>query len=62
MSLCDFSKNLSAELENLFANLGDSNIPEEAHRLDEQKVTNSAHETVDIRDILARMSQPESKA
>lgn len=34
MTFRDFSKHLSDELENLFATLGDSNLPEEASRLD----------------------------
>lgn len=35
MKFRDFSKNLSDEIENLFANIGDSCLPEEAHRLDD---------------------------
>ena len=46
MTFKDFSKNLSSEIENLFATLGDSNLPENAHRLDQ---------TINIDDILARM-------
>lgn len=34
MSFRAFNKNLSEEIENLFANLGDSQGPEEARRLD----------------------------
>ncbi len=34
MKFKDFSKNLSGEIENLFATLGDSQLPEDAHRLD----------------------------
>ena len=34
MSFRDFSKNLSSEIENLFATLGDNNSPEDGHRLD----------------------------
>lgn len=35
MKFRDFSKNLSSEIENLFATLGDASLPEEAHRLDQ---------------------------
>lgn len=35
MKFKDFSKNLSSEIENLFATLGDNNLPEEARRLDQ---------------------------
>jgi len=35
MKFRDFSKNLSNEIENLFATLGDNQLPEDAHRLDE---------------------------
>lgn len=34
MKFREFSKNLSSEIENLFATLGDNCLPEEAHRLD----------------------------
>lgn len=46
MKFRDFSKNLSSEIENLFATLGDSCLPEEAHRLDQ---------TVRIEEILEKM-------
>lgn len=46
MKFREFSKNLSSEIENLFATLGDNCLPEDAHRLDE---------TVSIQDILERM-------
>lgn len=35
MTFRDFSKNLSDEIENLFATIGGSCLPEDAHRLDE---------------------------
>lgn len=34
MAFKDFSKSLSSEIENLFATLGDNNLPEASHRLD----------------------------
>jgi hypothetical protein len=46
MKFREFSKNLSSEIENLFATLGDSCLPEEAHRLDE---------SVSIQEILERV-------
>lgn len=46
MKFREFSKNLSSEIENLFATLGDSCLPEEAHRLDE---------SVSIKEILERV-------
>ncbi len=46
MKFKDFSKNLSSEIENLFAQLGDNNLPEDSHRLDQ---------TVNIDDIMARI-------
>ncbi len=46
MTFRDFSKNLSDEIENLFANLGDSCLPEEAHRLDQ---------TISIEEIMERV-------
>ncbi len=46
MKFREFSKNLSSEIENLFATLGDNCLPEEAHRLDD---------TVAIQDILERI-------
>lgn len=46
MKFREFSKNLSSEIENLFINLGDSCLPEEAHRLDE---------SVSIQEILERV-------
>ena len=57
MSLRDLSKNLSSELENLFANLGNSNLPEQAQRLDDQKENNAGCEAVDISGIMNRMKQ-----
>ncbi|MCR6652241.1 MAG: hypothetical protein NVV73_12420 [Cellvibrionaceae bacterium] len=36
MKFREFSKNLSSEIENLFATLGDNCLPEEAHRLDHE--------------------------
>lgn len=45
MKFREFSKNLSSEIENLFATLGDSCLPEEAHRLDE---------SVSIKEMLER--------
>ena len=35
MSFRDFSKNLSSEIENLFATLGNNNLPEDTRRLDQ---------------------------
>ena len=35
MTFKDFSKNLSGEIENLFATLGNNNLPEESRRLDQ---------------------------
>ncbi len=61
MSLRDLSKNLSSELENLFANLGDSNLPEHAHRLDDQKENEAGCEAVDISGIMARMKQADGE-
>ena len=46
MKFREFSKNLSSEIENLFATLGDSCLPEEAHRLDE---------SVSIQEMLERV-------
>lgn len=46
MKFRDFSKNLSGEIENLFATLGDSQLPEDAHRLDE---------TISIDDFMAKI-------
>jgi hypothetical protein len=46
MKFREFSKNLSSEIENLFATLGDNCLPEEAHRLDE---------SVSIQEILERV-------
>lgn len=46
MKFREFSKNLSSEIENLFATLGDSCLPEDAHRLDE---------TVSIQEIMERV-------
>lgn len=46
MKFREFSKNLSSEIENLFATLGDNSLPEEAHRLDE---------SVSIKEILERL-------
>ena len=46
MKFREFSKNLSNEIENLFATLGDNCLPEEAHRLDE---------SVSIQEILERV-------
>jgi hypothetical protein len=46
MKFREFSKNLSSEIENLFATLGDNCLPEDAHRLDE---------TISIQDILERV-------
>jgi hypothetical protein len=48
MKFREFSKNLSSEIENLFATLGDNCLPEEAHRLDE---------TISIQDILERVKK-----
>ena len=48
MKFREFSKNLSSEIENLFATLGDNCLPEDAHRLDE---------TVSIQDILERVKK-----
>ncbi len=46
MKFREFSKNLSSEIENLFATLGDNCLPEDAHRLDQ---------SVPIADILERV-------
>lgn len=46
MKFRDFSKNLSNEIENLFATIGDSSLPEEAHRLGQ---------TISIEELLARV-------
>jgi hypothetical protein len=46
MKFREFSKNLTVEIENLFATLGDSCLPEDAHRLDQ---------TVNINDILEKV-------
>lgn len=60
MSFRDFSKTLSDEIENLFAHLGDNQLPEDAHRLDQ---------SVNFDDIMARIKnldatedQPKSKS
>lgn len=55
MSFRDFSKNLSNEIENLFANLGDSNLPEEAHRLDKNLEQARLDAAVDIQQIWERV-------
>lgn len=47
MKFREFSKNLSSEIENLFATLGDNCLPEEAHRLDESAIS--------IQEILERV-------
>lgn len=46
MKFREFSKNLSHEIENLFATLGDNCLPEDSHRLDD---------SVSIQDILERV-------
>ncbi len=46
MKFKDFSKNLSSEIENLFSQLGDNNLPEDGRRLDQ---------TVNIDDIMTRI-------
>lgn len=51
MSFRAFNKNLSEEIENLFASLGDSCLPEEAHRLDD----NTGVSSVDIQELLRRV-------
>lgn len=51
MSFRGFSKNLSDEIENLFANLGDNNSPEKVTRLDKcvkAKSKGAADETLDM--------------
>lgn len=55
MSFRDFSKNLSSEIENLFATLGDSNLPEEAHRLDKNIEQAKLDAAVDIQQIWERV-------
>lgn len=51
MKFRDFSKNLSDEIENLFATLGDNQLPEKAHRLDE---------TISMGDFLKQLKEMES--
>lgn len=50
MKFRDFSKNLSDEIENLFATMGDSNLPEQTQRLDQ---------TICIEEMLERVKNLE---
>lgn len=61
MTFRDFSKNLTQELEKVLANLGDSTLPEKAHRLDHQQSGNETSENVDISAILERMKNLDSQ-
>lgn len=54
MSFRDFNKNLSSEIENLFATLGDADLPEEQCRLDE------SFESVSIQDLLDKIKNVDS--
>ncbi len=58
MKFREFSKNLSSEIENLFATLGDSCLPEEAHRLDESVSIQEMLERVKNLDIETEGTKP----
>lgn len=58
MKFREFSKNLSSEIENLFATLGDSCLPEEAHRLDESVSIKEMLERVKNLDTETEASKP----
>ena len=58
MKFREFSKNLSSEIENLFATLGDSCLPEEAHRLDESVSIQEMLERVKNLDIETEDTKP----
>lgn len=62
MSFRAFNKTLSEEIENLFANLGDSQAPEEARRLDPHAEEIAS---VDIQELLRKiqsLDQEETEA
>ncbi len=62
MTFRDFSKNLSSEIENLFATLGDSNLPEDAHRLDDTVSIDEMLERVKSLDVSADQKTHNNKA
>lgn len=61
MKFRDFNKNLSSEIENLFATIGDTRLPEDAHRLDGEEA-HRLDECVDIRDLLERVKNLEPQS